>query len=82
MTNKVTTNNSNSYAVSSFVCAIASWLIFGIILAPLSVVFGCMSLGKNERSKGLAIAGLIIGSIALAVLIFSWIIIGVAASYR
>lgn len=79
---KQLTNESNTYAVASLVCAIASWLIFGIILAPLSVVFGCMSLGKNERSKGLAIAGLIIGSIALAVLIFSWIIIGVAASYR
>ena len=80
MTNK--TNNSNTYAVSSFICALVSWLVFGIILAPLSIVFGCISLGKNEKSKGLAIAGLIIGSIALAVLIFSFIIIGAVASYR
>lgn len=79
---KQLTNESSAYAISSFVCAIASWLIFGIVLAPLSIVFGCISLGRNERNKGFAIAGLIIGSIALAVMVFSFIIIGVAASYR
>lgn len=63
--------NSNSFAVASLVCALLSWVVFGIILAPLSIVFGAVSLGRGETSRGMAIWGICIGSVALFVLFVS-----------
>lgn len=74
-------NQSSSFAVASFVCSLCSWLVLGIILAPLSIVFGCISISRNERNKGLAISGLVIGSVALAVLLLSLAIISAATKY-
>jgi len=75
-------NKTTNYAVSSIVCALASWIILGWVFAPLGIIFGCMSLSKNEENRGLAIAGIIIGTAALAVMIMSAIIISMATSYR
>ena len=80
-TKKQVQNESSAYGIASLACSIASWIIFGIILAPLGIIFGCISLSKNEKNKGLGIAGLIIGSVALAVYIFSLIIIATYSRY-
>lgn len=74
-------NQSSSYAVASLVCSLVSWVVFGIILAPLSIVFGVISLSKKERNSGMAIAGIIIGSIATAVCVLSLIVISSIATY-
>lgn len=68
-TKKVAQNQSNTFAVLSFICSVLSWVVFGIILAPLGIVFGAVSLGKNESNRGLAIAGITIGGVALFVMI-------------
>lgn len=74
-------NNQSSYAVASLVCSILSWVVLGIVLAPLSIIFGVISLSRKEKSAGMAIAGIIIGSIATAVCVFSLIIISSVATY-
>ena len=73
-------NNSNSFAVASLVCALMSWVVFGIILAPLSIVFGAVSLGRREQSKTMAVWGIAIGSVALFVVFVSMIIL--TSAYR
>lgn len=73
-------NNSNSFAVASLVCALLSWVVLGIILAPLSIVFGAVSLGRREQSKAMAVWGIAIGATALFVLFVSMIIL--ASAYR
>lgn len=68
-TKKVVENQSNAFGVASLVCSVLSWIVFGIILAPLGIIFGAVSLSRNEKNCGLAIAGIIVGSIALLVLL-------------
>ena len=68
-TKKVVENQSNAFGVASLVCSILSWLVFGIILAPLGIIFGAVSLSRREKNCGLALAGIIVGSIALLVLL-------------
>lgn len=63
--------NSNSFAVASLVCSLLSWVVFGIILAPLSIIFGAISLGRGEKSVAMALWGITIGSVALFVLFVS-----------
>lgn len=67
-------NNSSAFAVASLVCAIMSWIVFGIVLAPLSIIFGAVSLGKNEQNKAMAVWGIAIGCIALFVLFVAMVI--------
>ena len=73
-------NNSNSFAAASLVCSLMSWVVLGIILAPLSIVFGAVSLGRREQSKAMAVWGIAIGSVALFVLFVSMIILASAYS--
>ncbi|MFH1134176.1 MAG: DUF4190 domain-containing protein [Nanoarchaeota archaeon] len=52
-------------------------LVFGILIAPLGIVFGIIALNeihnnKGIRGKGLAIAGIVLGG--LGILIFTLII--------
>lgn len=81
MAKKQLQNESSAYGIASLTCSIASWLIFGIILAPLGIIFGCISLSKNEKNKGLGIAGLAIGIAALLLIMYSLAIINSFSRY-
>jgi hypothetical protein len=71
--------STNGFAVASLVCAIVLFWMFGVG-GLLGVIFGIIGLrqckANNERGSGLAIAGIVIGSI---VMLF-WIIGGIAAA--
>lgn len=70
-------------AVAAFVCGLiglfSSWLVFGVILSVLGIIFGVI--GKRQaderggQGSGLALAGLIMGVIGVVILI-ALIIIG------
>ena len=63
-------------ATASLICSIASWLILGIVLAPLGIIFGIMSLNsKNSGTKTMATVGLVIGVVSITVYIFSVMIL-------
>jgi hypothetical protein len=68
------------FAITSMVLGICSLVIpyAGIILGILAVVFGAVSRNKNESGRGMAIAGLVTGIVALALWLI--VIIIVAAS--
>lgn len=61
-------------AVTSFVLSIVN-IVFcccmTYILAPLSIIFGIVSLAKKWAGKGLAVAGIIISSVSLVLMIIS-----------
>ena len=62
--------------IASVVCGIASWLILGIILSPISIVFGAMAMkSKDNTTKTWGTAGLVIGIVSLSLLLFSFIIL-------
>jgi hypothetical protein len=62
---------TNGFAIASLVCGIAS-LCAGLVTAILAVVFGHVALaqisrsGGYEQGRGIAIAGLVIGYIFIA----------------
>ena len=62
-------NNSN-YGIASIICGALSWLVFGIILAPIGLALGLVGLSK-DNNKIPATIGLIISVVALSVLLFS-----------
>ncbi len=57
-------------AVAGFVCSLVGIFIAGILLGTLGIIFSAIALGKikktGKRGRGLAIAGLIIGIVAVA----------------
>lgn len=65
-------------AVTSFVLSILN-IVFcccaTFVFAPLSIVFGIVSLAKKWAGKGLAIAGIIISSLSLVMMIISSVLI-------
>jgi hypothetical protein len=72
----------NGFAIASLVCGIIGLIIFGIILGPLAVIFGGVGLSRANRGasgKGLAIAGLVMGTIATIAAI---VLIAVLTSHR
>ena len=73
-------NQSSAFGIASLTCSIVAWLAFGIVLAPAAIVFGIVGLARDEKNKGLAIAGLVIGSVGFVVLIYSLAIISAARS--
>jgi hypothetical protein len=69
-------------AIASLVCGIVGFIVFGVILGPLAVVFGSIGLSRANRGasgKGMAIAGLILGAIATVLAI---ILLVLVASHR
>jgi len=69
------------FSILSLTSSLMSFLVLGIILAPLGVAFGIAGVAKNEKLKGLGIAGIVIGSIALFVLLISLAIIATYGRY-
>lgn len=58
----------------ALVLAICSWLILGIILAPISIVLSARALGSsNTTTRIIATLALIVGFIALAVLLIAYL---------
>jgi hypothetical protein len=53
---------ANGMGIASFVISLIALFILGVILGPLSVILGLVAL--KHPKKGLAIAGVVIGSIA------------------
>ena len=71
------TNNSNSWAIASFICSIVGLFAFGIILGPLAIIFANKAkrtIPENEQVNGLADAGKIIGWIEVGIFLFAIIV--------
>jgi hypothetical protein len=69
-----TTPSTNGFAIASLVCAVAWFMWLG---SALAVVFGHVALrqikanGGAQRGRGIAIAGLVIGYLGLAVVVIA-----------
>lgn len=63
-------------AVASLICSILSWLVFGIVLAPVGLALGLASIkSKNDMTSVIATIGAILGAISLVLLIMSFVVI-------
>lgn len=65
---------SNVFAIISMICGIISIICccFGwisVVIGVAAVVLGIVSIKKNESKKGMAIAGIICGSVGLVLII-------------
>lgn len=78
---KKVNNEPSVFSILSLTSALMSFLVLGIVLAPLGIAFGITGVAKNEKLKGLGIAGIVIGSIALFVLLISLAIIATYGRY-
>ena len=70
MANKKVQNQTPAFGIASLICSLMSFVVFGIILSPLGVIFGIVSLAKNEKSKGFAITGMIVGSLVFVFMLY------------
>lgn len=73
-------NNNNDglkgLAIASIICGVASWFVFAIVLAPMSAIFGGLSLKSDDNStRSMATIGLVIGVVSTAMFLFSMIIL-------
>lgn len=60
-------------AIVSVVCSVMSFLVFGVILAPLGIIFGASAMpDKDKATHTCAIIGLSLGLIALCLVAVSW----------
>ena len=65
---------SNGLAVASLVCGIVGVFLAQVILGPLALVFGVISLRRantGARHRGLALAGIILGAIDIILFIIA-----------
>jgi hypothetical protein len=53
----------SGYASASLACGVIGLLIFGIILGPLAIVFGIISMSQGEENSGSAGVGIVLGII-------------------
>lgn len=65
--------SKNGFAIASLVLGILSFCCFGIVAGALAVIFGI--LGLKSQKRGMAIAGIVLGSIA-AVVCLIFILLG------
>lgn len=68
-----TQNKKNSLAIASLVLGILGFLtaifVVGIFLDIIAIILGIISIKKQNRDKGLSIAGIIIGGISILLII-------------
>ena len=69
----VSADDPKGFAITSMVLGICSLVIpyGGIVLGILAIIFGSVSRNKNESGRGMAIAGLVTGIVAVAL----WLIV-------
>jgi len=69
-------------SIASLCCGIAAFLGFGFFLLPqlAAVVLGHLALNREPGGKGLAIAGLVLGYVAIAITVLVIVVLGVAFS--
>jgi len=66
---------TDGFAIAGFVCSLVSLFILGIPLGILGVIFSAVGMGRVNNSegklkgRGMAIAGLVIGIVGLAVVL-------------
>ena len=75
-------DEAKGLAITSMVLGIVSLVIpfVGLLTAILAIIFGAVSRSHNEGGRGMAIAGIVCGIIALVGGIVIIILIAVAAS--
>ncbi len=85
---------TSGFAIASLICSIVSWFLAPFIGGVLAVIFGHIARQEIRRSQGwkrgngLALAGLVIGYIHIAValvvgLLFLWLVLAFASEgYR
>lgn len=65
--------STNGMAIASLVCSISGFIIFPLIGAVLGVIFGHIALKQikvsQEQGHGMALAGLVMGYIQIALLV-------------
>ena len=80
--------STNGMALASLICSIGSYVLLPGVAAVLGVIFGHLALGQirasqgREEGRGMAIAGLILGyvNLALCVLIVAFVLLIVAVA--
>lgn len=70
-----TSEPGKGMAIASMVLGIVSFFCFGIITAPLAIIFGGVAKSKGYKG-GMATAGIVCGAVGLGILLFSWIFCG------
>ncbi len=85
---------TSGFAIASLICSIVSWFLVPFIGGVLAVIFGHIARQEIRRSQGwkrgngLALAGLVIGYIHIAValvvgIVFLWLVLALASEgYR
>lgn len=69
-------------SIASLCCGIAAFMGFGFFVLPqlAAVVLGHLALNREPGGKGLAIAGLVLGYVAIAITVLVMVVLGVAFS--
>lgn len=69
---------TNGLAVASLVCGLAGWFLLPVIAPLLAVIFGHMARGQirnsGEGGGGMAVAGLVLGYLSLAVALIAFLV--------
>ncbi|UFH56675.1 DUF4190 domain-containing protein [Spirosoma sp. KNUC1025] len=65
---------TSGLAIAALVCGILSFFLLGIVLGPLSLIFGAVALNKiakdpSIKGRGMAVAGLVLGIVATVIMI-------------
>ena len=60
--------SGGGFAIVSLICSLVGLLFYGLIFGIIAVIFGL--LGLNSKRSGLAVAGLVIGTIDIVVVLF------------
>ena len=75
---------TNSLALVSLVAGIASFVVCPVIGAIVAIITGHMARGQirrtGESGNGLAVAGLVLGYVHIALAVLALVIIGIAAA--
>ncbi len=75
-------NEKKGLAIASLILGIIGIFVFGFILGPLAIIFGIVAVSKAKKQpkvyagRGLAIAGIVLGAIALVLSIVWFVVIG------
>ena len=69
-------SKGNGFGAAALVCGLVGLFLFPIILGILAIIFGGAALSRKEKTKGLGVAGLVLGIINVILGIFIWVLIG------
>lgn len=64
-------SKTDYYGITSIIFGVLSWVVLGIVFAPIGLIFGIIGINKNKGEQALSVIGIVLNLISLLIMVIA-----------